>query len=303
MNGAAGLSGWRWLFIIEGIPSCLSAFLVLFFLPDYPERAHWLCEYEKDMAIQRLYYEGSKAHHPTITWEDIRDTLTDWRLYAHYAMYFAMSPAFASLSLFAPSITAGLGYKDLQAQLMTVPPWVAAYGKLATCNEAMAGPQLTSLPVCQILVAWAADYFNARGFFASAAALIGALGFIVSATLPPDAYASRYGGLIMATVGTFACIPPMLGWLTSNIASTGATGLAIAINVSVGGGVGQIPGVWIYKFSERDEGFPTGHWTNAGLMLFVVVVGLGLRLFYGWRNSVLSNYATSQGVEARLFKL
>lgn len=129
MNGAGGLSGWRWLFIIEGIPSCLSAFLVFFFLPDYPEHAHWLSEFEKDMAIQRLYHEGSKAHHPTISWEDVRGTLTDWRLYAHYAIYFAMSPAFASLSLFAPSITQGLGYVDLQAQLMTVPPWAAAYGK------------------------------------------------------------------------------------------------------------------------------------------------------------------------------
>lgn len=157
--------------------------------------------------------------------------------------------------------------------------------------------------MCQVLVAWSADYFNARGIHTAGAALIGALGFIVSATLPPDAYASRYGALIMATVGAFACIPPMLGWLTSNIASTGATGLAIAINVSVGGGVGQIPGVWIYKFGEKDQGFPTGHWTNAALMLFVVVTALGLRLYYGWRNRVLTDYARSQEVEVRLFKL
>ncbi|EEQ92251.2 uncharacterized protein BDCG_07371 [Blastomyces dermatitidis ER-3] len=37
MNGTRGLSGWRWLFILEGIPSCASAILVYFFLPDYPE--------------------------------------------------------------------------------------------------------------------------------------------------------------------------------------------------------------------------------------------------------------------------
>lgn len=128
MNGAAGLSGWQWLFIIEGIPSCLSAFLVLFFLPDYPESTTWLSEAEKDMAIHRLYYEGSKESHPTMTWVDAKETLCDWRLYAHYAIYLAVSPAFASLSLFAPSITNGLGYMDLQAQLMTVPPWAVAYG-------------------------------------------------------------------------------------------------------------------------------------------------------------------------------
>lgn len=130
MNQAQGLAGWRWLFIIEGIPSCLSAFLVLFFLPDYPESAAWLSESEKDLAVQRLYHEGSKGHHPSMTWQDAKATLTDWRLYAHYLIYFGLSPPFASLSLFSPSITSGLGYVDLKAQLMTVPPWVVAYGKL-----------------------------------------------------------------------------------------------------------------------------------------------------------------------------
>jgi sugar phosphate permease len=129
LNGTAGLEGWRWLFIIEGIPSCLSAFLVLFFLPDYPEHATWLTEAEKDMAILRLYHEGSKENQPAITWEDVRGTLTDWRLYGHYIAYFAISPPFASLSLFSPSITIGLGYRDLEAQLMTVPPWAIAYGQ------------------------------------------------------------------------------------------------------------------------------------------------------------------------------
>ena len=134
MNGVSGLSGWRWLFIIEGIPSCLAAVLVLFFLPDYPERAKWLTEAEKDMAIHRMYYEGSKESHPTMNWAEAKETLMDWRLYAHYAIYFASGPAFASLSLFAPSITVGLGYFDLKAQLMTVPPWAIAYSKSFTNN-------------------------------------------------------------------------------------------------------------------------------------------------------------------------
>jgi len=41
-------------------------------------------------------------------------------------IYFGISTPFSSLSLFTPSITAGLGYKDLTAQLMTVPPYAVA---------------------------------------------------------------------------------------------------------------------------------------------------------------------------------
>jgi hypothetical protein len=60
-------------------------------------------------------------------------------------------------------------------------------------------------------------------------------------------------------------------------------GLAIAINISVGA-PGQIAGVWIYKADQAERGYPTGHWTNAGLLFFVAVGCLGLRIYYGLLN-------------------
>lgn len=86
MNGARGLSAWRWLFIIEGAPSCASAFLVWAFLPDYPESAHWLTAEEKELAAQRLMIEGSHGSASAMSWADAKDVLVDWRLYAHYAV-------------------------------------------------------------------------------------------------------------------------------------------------------------------------------------------------------------------------
>ncbi|KAK2599946.1 hypothetical protein QQS21_005330 [Conoideocrella luteorostrata] len=284
INNTHSLRGWQWLFVIEGIPSCTCAVLVFFFLPDYPETASWLSESERDLAVRRLLHEGSKEAQPAMTWADAKATLTDYRLYAHYAIYFAISPGFASLSLFSPSIVSGLGYTDLKAQLFTVPPWAVAY-------------------VCQLVVAYSADRSNARGLHTAGAAIVGAVGFIVSAALPPTAYLSRYGGLILATAGAFSCIPPLLGWLSSNMYSTAATGLAIAINVSIGGGLGQIPGVWIYKASEKKDGYPTGNWTNAAFQLFVATASLGLWMFYRVKNRRLGEEARRNGVEPRLFKM
>ncbi|KAF5123981.1 MFS transporter prlL [Metarhizium anisopliae] len=284
INRAHNLRGWQWLFIIEGIPSCVCAVLVFFLLPDYPETAGWLGKAERDLAQRRLLHEGSKGTQPAMTWADAKATLTDWRLYGHYAIYFAISPGFASLSLFSPSIVSGLGYQDLQAQLFTVTPWAVAY-------------------VCQLAVAYSADRFNARGLHTAGAAAVAAVGFIVSAALPPTAYASRYGGLILATSGAFSAIPPLLGWLSSNMYSTAATGLAIAINVSCGGGLGQIPGVWIYKAGEKSRGYPTGHWTNAGFQIFVAAASVGLWAFYRVKNRKLSEEARRNGAEPTLFKL
>ncbi|KAK5705617.1 hypothetical protein LTR17_021521 [Elasticomyces elasticus] len=260
MNQTAGISAWRWLFILEGLPSMLSSVLVWAFLPDYPETANWLSADEKARAAARLSIEGSHGNSGHMTWADAKATLTDWRLYAHYAVYFGISTPFSSLSLFTPTITAGLGYDGLQAQLMTVPPYAVAY-------------------VVTILVSWSADHFNARALHSALFATIGALGFLVSAVLPPDAYSHRYGCLIVAASGAFSCIPPLLGWLSSNLFSTAAVGLAIAMNISFGA-PGQIVGVWIYKASEKTRGYPTGHWTNAALLLFVAAGCMCLLVYY-----------------------
>ncbi|KAI5862957.1 MFS general substrate transporter [Durotheca rogersii] len=284
MNGAGGLSAWRWLFIIEGVPSCISAFFVWFLLPDYPESARWLTTQERDLAVDRLRLEGSKGHHKAMTRAEAVQTLTDWRLWGHYVVYFGISTPFSSLSLFTPSITAGLGYHDLQAQLMTVPPYAVAY-------------------VVQILTSWSADHFNARGLHSAALATVGAVGFLASAALPAEAYGPRYGCLIVAASGAFACIPPLLGWLSSNIFSTASVGLAIALNIGLGGAPGQIVGVWIYRADEAKAGYPTGHWTNAALLLMVAAGCLLLRVYYARRNRrMLTESGAGAGAEVRLFK-
>ncbi|KAL2015235.1 hypothetical protein VTK56DRAFT_6031 [Thermocarpiscus australiensis] len=217
-----------------------------------------------------------------MTWHDAKSTLMDWRLYGHYIVYFCLSVPFSSLSLFSPSIVAGLHYVDLKAQMMTVPPYAVAY-------------------VTQIVTSWSADHFNLRGLHSAALALVGAVGFMASALLPPDAYVSRYGCLILASAGSFSCIAPMLGWLSSNVHSTASVGLAVALNVSFGAGLGQIPGVWIYKAEEADRGYPTGHWVNAVMLLVVTVGNVGLTLLYRYRNRKLLR--ESAGQDVRLFKL
>ena len=84
MNGVAGLAAWRWLFILEGVPTCLFAFVVLLFLPDFPESAAWLNAEEKALAADRMRSCGSKGGDKAMTWVDTRKTLMEWRLYAHY---------------------------------------------------------------------------------------------------------------------------------------------------------------------------------------------------------------------------
>ncbi|KAI5888568.1 MFS general substrate transporter [Schizophyllum commune H4-8] len=294
MDYLHGLSAWRWLFILEGVPSAGLAVPILFLLPDYPETARWLTEGERERAVERLSAGGSKASSSGLTWADVRDTVFSARLWTHYVIYFGISAPFSSMSLFAPTIVSGLGYTSLNAQLFTVPPYAVAY-------------------VVQVAVAYGADKTNrrgasslhSRGLFSAAFAFIGAIGFIVSGALPADDYKSRYGALIIACSGAFACIPPLLGWLSANARaatrtglapSTSATGLAVAMNISFGA-PGQILGVWIYKADEVAKGYPTGHWTNAALLLMVSVMCVGLHVAYGRMNRGVEERNRGRGKE------
>jgi ACS family tartrate transporter-like MFS transporter len=71
----AGLAGWRWLFIMEGIPPVILGIITLFYLTDRPRQARWLPEDERDWISRELEREKSakkKARDYTV-WQAIGD--------------------------------------------------------------------------------------------------------------------------------------------------------------------------------------------------------------------------------------
>lgn len=56
-----GLEGWRWMFILEGIPAILLGVVTIFYLTDRPQNAKWLTATEKDWLEQQLQQERAQA--------------------------------------------------------------------------------------------------------------------------------------------------------------------------------------------------------------------------------------------------
>jgi ACS family 4-hydroxyphenylacetate permease-like MFS transporter len=54
MNGAFGIAGWRWLFLIEGLPSIILGLVALRFLTDRPSEATWLTQGERATLARSL---------------------------------------------------------------------------------------------------------------------------------------------------------------------------------------------------------------------------------------------------------
>jgi MFS family permease len=92
LNGANGLSGFRWLFIIEGIITALCVPMLIFRLPDYPSSAKWLSEEDKKFGEERLQVQGggyTKAH---ASRREILETCFAPRMMAHYFIYVSCFP-------------------------------------------------------------------------------------------------------------------------------------------------------------------------------------------------------------------
>ena len=57
----AGLAGWRWLFLLEGLPAIVLGVVTIFFLTDRPRDARWLTAAEKDYLQQALARENAET--------------------------------------------------------------------------------------------------------------------------------------------------------------------------------------------------------------------------------------------------
>lgn len=106
LDGARGLAGWRWLFLIEGAGTCFVSIVAFFLLPDFPSTTRWLTAEEKVIASARLTQDNLGD---TQTGKDIGHTealkmaLTDWRTWAFVLTYMATTGA-QTIQYFIPGL-------------------------------------------------------------------------------------------------------------------------------------------------------------------------------------------------------
>src|SRR5271156_4349047 len=63
LDGAGGLKGWQWLFIVEALPSILLAVVTFFYLTDRPADARWLAGEQRQWLQRRLAAEDAPREH------------------------------------------------------------------------------------------------------------------------------------------------------------------------------------------------------------------------------------------------
>ena len=108
-----GIAGWRWLFLLEGVPAVVLGIVALFVLPDWPNEARWLRPDERDWITTRLAEERrGKAHaeHMTI-WQALRHPAV---LVLTVGLFFTYTGGYAFWFWFPTMLQRFTGWTDVQ---------------------------------------------------------------------------------------------------------------------------------------------------------------------------------------------
>ena len=209
MNGVAGLAGWQWLFLVEGLPAVLLGLVVLVILPNRPQESPWLSSDQKRWIQDRLDAEPAthdQTHH-------LADVFSSGRVWLLCLIYFCLNVGGYGYELWLPTIIKGFSSTtDRVLGIINAIPYFAA-------------------GIAMILVARHSDKTGERRLVVATAAGISALGFGLSAYFQNPYFAMA--SLTLAFVGLKCTIAPFWALTTTFLRGAAAAG-GIALINSVG---------------------------------------------------------------------
>ncbi|WP_374583211.1 MFS transporter [Pseudoduganella sp.] len=181
--GHAGLAGWQWLFLLEGLPAVALGVLTLAVLDDGIDDANWLDDEEKAVLKHELARDGAaRAHWP------LRHVFGSSRVWILALMYFLFVMGLYGVGFWLPQLIRNAGVQDvLDIGLLTAIP----YGLAA---------------LCMVVVARHSDRSGERRWHAAIPAFVGAAGLVAS-THYAHSPVLALAALSVATAGILSTFP------------------------------------------------------------------------------------------------
>jgi ACS family tartrate transporter-like MFS transporter len=257
LDGVAGLSGWQWLFLFEGIPTVLVGISVLFVLKDGPDLASWLTSEERIWLKRELRKDqelyGAARHH---------NLLDAFRLPAVWILalvYITIQIGVYIVNLWMPLILSGLthdGRSDasLIARYATVPYLLAA--------------------ICTVVVGWSSDRSNERRGHLAGCMALAAVGFAWAARAQSISVALCAMSLV--AIGLWSTMGPFWALTTRMLGGAAAAGGVATITML--GALGGFVGPYLTgRLRDATHSFASGLYLIGGLALAAAMLSLAVR--------------------------
>lgn len=254
MDGRAGLHGWQWLFLLEGIPAVLLGVSVLFFLTENPRSATWLSAAEKEWLTSEI--EREQAARQAVARPKLVEVLTDPRVLLLTSIYFMMACGSYAFELWLPQILKSLcGGSNLRVTLLTAVPYAVG-------------------AVVMVIVAAHSDRSGERRRHVAISAFVAAVGFGSAAAFFAHpipalmALTAAWAG-VKALHGPFWAMPP--AFLRG---SGAAAGIAFINSV---GNLGGLAGPWLMgELKKGTNSFSVGLLVSGALLMGAALASLAL---------------------------
>jgi MFS family permease len=211
LDGLAGLDGWQWLFLAEGIPAIALGFVTLRYLDERPADADWLEPEEREFLTTEV--ERERELREALGGQRLRDALGSGRVWLLGLIYFILLAAGFGLTFFVPDLVQDrTGYTDFEVGVLSAIP----YG-FATAAMVIAAR---------------------RGGGLVAPALVGAAGTVLTAYAQSPLLLTI--GITLAAVGILSALPIFWALPTAFLSGTAAAaGIALIAAIgNLGGFVG-----------------------------------------------------------------
>ncbi len=126
LDRVAGFSGWQWMFFLEGLPTVVMGFVVMFWLTDRPEMAGWLHPEERRWLSAQMDRESQ--HRQQQHGLTLMTTLANWRVWMLALLYFLLAAAVTGFVYFLPQRVQAKfpDYKLVYIGLLSAIPFVVA---------------------------------------------------------------------------------------------------------------------------------------------------------------------------------
>ena len=289
MNGVGRLSGWRWIFIIEGIITVVLGFISYFVIIDFPDKilqrrnGAFLTAQDVDILKARIDRDRDDSAADPVTGKKIVEHLRDFKLWVlfvlllpHFSIGLSLTLRFGGCSAlmlmgtatpvyafayFTPQILHGMGFSSAMSQLLTAPPSVIA-GIIAIGSAVlsdrlrMRGPIIVAQNIATIVGLLVTAYTTNRGL--------------------------RYFGIILGLSGAVSNASAVLAYQSNNIRMDSKRSVGSALQI----GFGAIGGI-IASTVFRDQDAPryvNGIWATIGTQFFMIAAVAGMSLYFKTQN-------------------
>lgn len=128
LDQVQGLSGWKWVFIFEGIPTVLIGVYTSFLLPNFVEDSRFLNTNEKRIVLSKLPSTSPRKQDSAFSRDQIKLLLKDPTFYTYSGIWLFQGLGGWGISFVLPTIIYELGFTDTsKTQLMQLPPSIAGF--------------------------------------------------------------------------------------------------------------------------------------------------------------------------------